>query len=155
MPRRDRLIRERDHDPYKTPKKLSDPSACTECHVMYRDGRWQWGHPPAEAKPVLCPACRRSQDGLPGGILSLVGEFHLAHRAEVLGLLRNIEEREVKDHALKRIMRVEEQGETLTVTTAHPGLARSLGDALHHAYQGALDYTYPDEGGVLRVRWAR
>jgi hypothetical protein len=45
--------------------------------------------------------------------------------------------------------------ETLTVNTAHPGLARSLGDALHHAYGGELDYHYPEEGGVLRVRWSR
>jgi len=122
---------------------------------MYRDGRWQWGSPPVDAKPVLCPACHRSRDGLPAGILSLEGAFHLAHRGEILGLLRNIEEREVKNHALKRIMSVEEQGETVTVTTAHPGLARSLGDALRHAYQGELDYEYPDEGGVLRVRWSR
>jgi hypothetical protein len=155
MPRRDKLIREREHDPYQTRKKLPDPSACTECHVMYRDGRWQWGEPPADAKPVLCPACQRSRDGLPAGILQLEGEFHLAHRAEVLGLLRNIEEREVKAHALKRIMSVEEEGQTLTVTTAHPGLARSLGDALHHAYRGELDYHYPEESGVLRVRWSR
>ena len=155
MPRRDRLIREREHDPYKTRMKLSDPSACSECGVMYRNGRWQWGNPPVDAKPVLCPACQRSRDGLPAGILSLEGAFHLAHREEVLGLLRNVEEREIKNHALKRIMRVEEQGEILTVTTAHPGLARSFGDALRHAYQGELDYQYPDEGGVLRVRWSR
>ncbi len=155
MPRRDRLIREREHDPYQTRMKLSDPSACTECRAMYRDGRWQWGHPPVDAKRVLCPACHRARDGLPAGILSLVGGFHLAHRAEVLGLLHNVEQREVEHHALKRIMSVEEQEETLTVTTAHAGLARNLGDALHHAYQGELDYEYPNEGGVLRVRWAR
>ena len=155
MPRRDRLIREREHDPYQTRRKLPDPSACTECRVMYRDGRWQWGQPPADAHAVLCPACQRRRDGLPAGILSLEGEFHLEHRGEVLGLLRNVEEREVKAHPLKRIMRVEEEGRTLTVTTAHPGLARSLGDALHHAYSGELDYHYPEEGGLLRVRWSR
>jgi hypothetical protein len=137
MTRRDKLLRERDGDPYQTRKKLSDPSACTDCGARYRNGRWEWGDPPIDAKPVLCPACHRSRDGLPAG------------------LLRNIEEREAKAHALKRIMRVEEQGETVTVTTTHPGLARSLGDALHHAYGGALDYHYPEEGTVLRVRWAR
>ena len=66
--------------------------------------------------------------------------------ARSLGLLRNVEEREAKAHTLKRIMSVEEQGETVTVNTTHPGLARSLGDALHHAYGGALDYHYPEEG---------
>jgi hypothetical protein len=155
MPRRDKLIRERNHDPYRTGKKLSDPSACTGCGAMFRDGRWQWGAPPADAKRVTCPACQRGRDGLPAGILTLEGEFHLAHRVEILGLLRNIEEREVKSHALKRILNVEEEGEIVTVNTAHPGLARSLGDALHHAYGGELDYRYPEEGGVLRVHWSR
>lgn len=155
MPRRDRLIREREHDPYRTPKKLSDPSACTGCGALFRNGRWQWGEPPVDAKPVTCPACQRGRDGLPGGILKLEGSFHLPHREEVLGLLRNIEEREARSHALKRIIDVVEEGETLTVNTAHPGLARSFGDALHHAYGGELEYHYPDEGGVLRVRWTR
>ena len=155
MTRRDKLLRERDQDPYQTRKKPSDPSACTDCGARYRNGRWEWGDSPIDAKPVLCPACHRSRDGLPAGILRLEGAFHLAHRAEILGLLRNIEEREAKTHALKRIMSVEEQGETVTVTTTHPGLARSLGDALHHAYGGALDYHYPEAGTVLRVRWSR
>jgi NMD protein affecting ribosome stability and mRNA decay len=153
--RRDRLIREREHDVYRTSKKLPDPSACTKCRAMYRDGRWQWGHPPAEANPVLCPACKRIQDDMPAGILKLVGTFHLEHRAEILGLIRNIEERELKDHPLKRIMEVSEQGDEVEIKVADSDLARSLGTAIHHAYQGELDYHYPGEGDVLRVRWER
>jgi hypothetical protein len=34
-------------------------------------------------------------------------------------------------------------------------LARSIGDAIHHAYQGELDYRYPEGSGVLRVHWRR
>ena len=155
MQRRDRLIREREHDPYKTRLKLEDPSACSECRVVYHNGRWQWGAPPADAKPVLCPACQRARDGEPAGILTLSGGFHLEHRAEILGLIRNIEEREAKAHAMKRIMAVVEHQDEVEITTSEQGLARSLGDALHHAYQGDLDYKYPDGGGVLRVRWSR
>jgi hypothetical protein len=155
MPRRDRLIREREHDSYRARKKLPDPSGCTECKAVYHEGRWQWGRASADAKPVLCPACQRARDGEPAGILTLVGEFHLEHRAEILGLMRNIEEREAKAHALKRIMAVVEHDDEVEVTTTEQGLARSIGDALHHAYQGDLDYRYPDGGGVLRVRWSR
>ena len=36
-----------------------------------------------------------------------------------------------------------------------PGLARNVGDALHSAYKGDLQYEYVDEGGVLRVTWTR
>jgi hypothetical protein len=155
MTRRDRLIRERDHDVYSTGKKLPDPSACTGCRAMYRNGRWEWGHPPVDAKPVLCPACHRIQDGLPAGIVTLVGRFHLEHREEIVGLVRHVEEREVKNHPLKRIIDAIEQGDTLTIQTTDADLARSLGDAIHHAYQGELDYNYPGEGDVLRVRWER
>ena len=155
MTRRDRLIKEREHDVYKSRKKLSDPSACTECGVVYHKGRWEWGEAPPDAKRLTCPACQRARDGLPAGILSLRGEFHLAHRDEVLGLLRNVEEREARNHPLKRIMKVEEQGNTMTVSTANPGLARSLGDALLHAYQGELEYHYADDAGVFRVSWSR
>ncbi len=155
MTRRDRLIRERDHDPYRTAKKHPDPSACTECKAMYRAGRWQWGHPPVDAKPVVCPACQRIRDDLPAGQVQLVGAFHLEHREEIEGLIRHTEEREVKNHPLKRIIRVTEQDDVVTVETADAELARSIGDAIHRAYQGELDYRYPGEGDLLRVRWER
>jgi hypothetical protein len=155
MARQDRRIREREHDPYKTRKKLADPSACTQCRAIYRDGRWQWGRAPVDAHPAVCPACQRIRDDCPAGLLTLAGRFHLEHRPEILGLLRHVEDREAKQRALKRIMAVEEIGDEIQVTTADASLARNLGDALHHAYQGELDYTYPEEGGVLRVRWQR
>jgi len=155
MTRRDRLIQDKDHDVYRTDKKLPDPSACETCHAIYRDGRWQWGPPPADARPVTCPACRRKEEGMPAGILKLVGRYQLEHRADMLGLIRNIEEREMKDHPLKRILEVTEQDDTVTITTADANLARSLGNAIHHAHQGELDYHYPGEGDVLRLRWER
>jgi hypothetical protein len=149
------LIREREHDPYKTRLKLEDPSACSECRVLYHNGRWQWGAPPADAKPVLCPACQRVRDDYPAGILTLAGDFSLKHREEILGLIRNVELREAKDHPLKRIMSIVEAEGEVTVNTSEGALARNLGTALHHAYQGDLDYHYAEEGGVLRVRWSR
>jgi hypothetical protein len=155
MVRLDRRICEREHDPYKARRKLADPSACTQCRAVYRDGRWQWGRAPVTAHPIVCPACQRIRDDCPAGLLTLAGKFHLEHRPEILGLLRHVEEREAKQRALKRIMAVEEIGEEIQVTTADASLARNLGDALHHAYQGDLDYTYPEEGGILRVRWQR
>jgi hypothetical protein len=155
MPRRDRMIREREHDSYKASKKLPDPSSCSECKAVYHEGRWQWGRAPVDAKLVLGPAGRRAREGEPAGILTLSGAFHLEHRGEVLGLIRNIEEREMKAHAMKRIMAVVEHDDEVEITTSEPGLARSIGDAIHHAYRGELDYKYPDGGGVLRVRWSR
>jgi hypothetical protein len=155
MGRQDRLLEERNHDPYRSNKKLKDPSSCTECRAIYREGRWLWGQAPENTRAVLCPACQRARDDMPAGMLILAGGFHREHRAEILGLIRNIEEREAKSHPLKRIMAVVEQDEEVTITTTEADLARSLGTAIHHAYRGELDYHYPGEGDLLRVRWER
>ena len=50
-------------------------------------------------------------------------------------------------------MAVEEKDGTALVTTTDIHLARSLGDALHHAYQGELEYHYNLEQNLLRVNW--
>jgi NMD protein affecting ribosome stability and mRNA decay len=154
--RRDRLIREREHDTYKVRSKLPDPTACPECGAMYRAGRWTWGSPPVDAHRTLCPACHRIRDDYPGGYLSLGGDFLAEHRAEILGLVRHVEEREKREHPLKRIMGVEDADPGgVEITTTDPTLARSIGDAVRAAYQGELDYSYSEESNVLRVRWER
>ena len=154
--RRDRLIREREHDPYKVRSKLPDPTACPECGAMYRAGRWVWGAPPVGAHQALCPACHRIRDAYPGGYLRIGGDFLAEHRAEILGLARHVEEREKRDHPLKRIMQIEEgDPREVEITTTDPALARAIGEAVQAAYKGELDYRYSDEGDVLRVRWER
>jgi len=85
--RRDRLVQERIHDPYKPRRQLSEPSRCGECGVVYANGRWQWvSEPPADAGELVCPACRRTRDRVPASLLTLSGEFFEAHREEILRL---------------------------------------------------------------------
>ncbi len=153
--RRDRLIRERDHDPYQTGAKLPDPTACPDCGAMFRAGRWMWGAPPVDAHREHCPACRRIQDDYPAGVLNLSGNFPQEHRNEILGLARNIEVREKKEHALKRIMAISDEEGAIVITTTDAGLARNIGDAIHAAYEGDLGYEYTDGGNLLRVQWKR
>lgn len=153
--RLDRLIQEHEHDTYKVRGKLSDPTACSVCGVLYRDGRWVWGDAPADASPTICPACRRIQDDYPGGFLKLKGAFLQAHREELEGLMRNVEQREKGLRPLKRIMDIVDEDDGVLVTTTDPRLARNIGDALESAYEGELDYQYSDEGNILRVTWTR
>lgn len=39
------------------------------------------------------------------------------------------------------------------MATADIYLARSIGEALHHAYRGELEYHYSPEADQLRVSW--
>jgi hypothetical protein len=50
-------------------------------------------------------------------------------------------------------MEDQEEGVVITFTDAH--LTRGAGEALHHAYQGELDFKYTDEDIMLRVNWTR
>ena len=153
--RKDRLIRELDHDPYHSKLKLREPTACPECGAVYHKGRWSWIEAPADAHKDLCPACHRIQDKIPAGILHLSGEFLGEHKDEIMHLIRNTEERERAEHPLKRIMATEEQEDGLEITFTDAHLARGVGEAIHHAYKGELDFKYTKEDIMLRVNWKR
>jgi NMD protein affecting ribosome stability and mRNA decay len=151
--RHDNLFHERVHDAYKAKGKLHEPSVCSQCGAVFHEGRWQWLPVPADAHQETCPACHRIHDHFPAGFLSMKGEFFQSHRDEIMHLVRHHEQRERQEHPLQRIMAVEEKpGETL-VTTTDIHLARDIGEALHHAYRGELEFHYNPEQNLLRVHW--
>ena len=80
--RRDRLIHEHVHDPYKTRLKLVDPSVCPQCGAVYESDRWRWGPAPADAGEQLCQACHRINDQYPAGEVHLSGEFLALHQGQ-------------------------------------------------------------------------
>ncbi|HEU0220353.1 MAG TPA: BCAM0308 family protein [Gallionella sp.] len=153
--RHDRLLQEAVHDTYKTKGKLPEPTVCPDCGAVFHAGRWQWLDKPKDAHQASCPACHRVLDHFPAGYVSLSGKFLIAHEAEILQLIRHREVREKAEHPLQRIMDIEktEHGTLITTTDIH--LARGIGEALHHAYQGELEFHYNPEQNLLRVNWNR
>jgi hypothetical protein len=155
QPRSDRTY-DRQLDAYGIRGKLPDPTACTSCGAIYRDGRWAWGAAPADAHRTRCPACRRIEDDYPAGLVTISGEFAAAHAEEIRNLIRNVEEREKQEHALKRVMSIGDDAEgRVVVKTTDARLARGIGEALSHAYRGELDYRMSGAENVLRVEWKR
>ena len=151
--RHDGLFQERVHDAYKAKAKLPEPTVCPQCGAVFHQGRWQWLPSPAAAHRETCPACHRIHDHYPAGFLTMKGEFFESHRDEIMHLVRNHEKHEHKEHPLKRIMEVEEKDGATLVTTTDIHLARGIGEALHHAYQGELQFHYNPEQNLLRVSW--
>ena len=152
--RSEHLLQEQTHDAYKSKGKLPEPTVCPQCGAVFHEGRWQWRQAPAGAHQETCPACHRIHDDYPAGFLTLEGEFFHAHRDEIMHLVHNVEKRERAEHPLKRIMAVEETkngGALVSTTDIH--LARGIGEALHHAYQGELKFHYNSEEILLRVNW--
>jgi NMD protein affecting ribosome stability and mRNA decay len=152
--RQDGLFKEHVHDAYKAKGKLAEPTVCPECGAVFHEGRWQWRLVPENAHQQTCPACHRIHDHYPAGFLTLKGEFFKAHREEIMNLVHNHEKRELTEHPQKRIMAVEEDKEGATlVTTTDIHLAHGMGEALHHAYKGELNFHYNPEQNLLRVSW--
>lgn len=155
--RGDRLIKEQVHDPYMSRTKLPEPTLCPECSAVYHGGRWQWmPASPAGANEELCPACRRIQEKVPAGFLTLSGGFFTAHREEIMNLVHHKVEYQKAQHPLKRIMGIEERDDgavVITFTDTH--LPRGVGEAIEHAYQGELDIHYTEEADSVRVTWTR
>jgi hypothetical protein len=52
-------------------------------------------------------------------------------------------------------MKIEDEDDGVLITTTDIHLARGIGEALHHAYQGELEYHYNEQENLLRVVWAR
>ena len=149
------LLQELDHDPYHSKVKLKEPTVCPECSAVYHKGRWVWSAIPDDAHETLCPACHRIHDKVPAGFLTIGGDFYAHHKDEIHSLIRNVEEREKSEHPLKRIMETETKDGELVYSFTDAHLARDMGDALHHAYEGELDYQYTDGEIMLRVSWKR
>lgn len=87
--------------------------------------------------------------------MELSGAFFTAHRDEVLGLVRNHEERANVEHPLQRILKIEDQAGGVPVTTTDIDLARKIAEALHGAFKGELGFHYNEGENLPQVKWGR
>ena len=152
--RKDRLIHERIHDPYKTGDKPPEPSVCPVCKAVFKGGHWQWLKSwPMDSPTAICPACRRIRDNYPAGVVTMSGDFIRRHRQEIVNLARRHEKEERALHPLHRIISIEEHTDTVTVATTDIHLPKRIGQALHRAYKGSLNLHYEKECCFVRVNW--
>lgn len=140
-------------DPYSRKEKLADGTSCPQCHAVYKAGRWQWAPKPAESHEELCPACRRTNDKFPAGVVTFAGEFAREHKDEILRLARHQEEAERKEHAMNRVMSVEEAGDAIVINTTDIHLPRRIGEAVQRTFRGKLEEKFEKEGYFVRVSW--
>jgi len=153
--RRDRTVQEYQHDTYKLRGKLKEPTVCSGCGALFRKGRWTWAYVPPDAESTTCPACHRSHDKYPKGLVTITGTFNHSQQEQVRGVIKNTEARESREHPLSRIMGIERRPEGLMISTTDTHLPRRIGEALKHAYHGKLDLHYDRGEDFVRVNWRR
>lgn len=140
------------HDPYRSDAKRAGPGCCSGCGAVYLRGRWSWRARPYGARAMECPACARIRERTPAGILVLDGELG-ERRGELLGLVRNVEERERSQHPLERLMSLRERKDGLHVETTGVHLARRIADALRRTFHAQAEFEFSPGEDLVRVRW--
>jgi hypothetical protein len=138
-------------DPYRQQAKPREATLCPGCGAVFQKGRWRWAAPLASAHEALCPACHRIR--MAAGVVTVAGDG--AAKAEIVNLARNLADQEKAEHPLHRIMAIEEPAGSLVINTTDIHLPRRIGEALHNAYRGDLDFRYDEAGYFIRVEWKR
>jgi NMD protein affecting ribosome stability and mRNA decay len=135
--------------------QLLEPTVCPECDAIFMEGRWRWGPVPVSANQAVCPACQRMEDNDPAGYVVLAGPFFHDHRDEIINMVHEQAERKRQENPLMRLMEEERNDIAMMITTTDIRLAHFLGAALHHHYQGDLEYHHNPAHDLLRVHWTR
>ncbi|WP_216904408.1 BCAM0308 family protein [Synechococcus sp. CCY 9618] len=144
-------------DPYREPGKVEEPSVCPDCGASVHAGRWTWQPAQPGAASHRCPACRRTQDGMPAGELTLEGPFLTAHEEEILRLLDHPESRIRREHPLERrmAMRNEADQERMVLSFTGTHVTHGVAAALLSAFAGEMQAAWPEGGAPLQIRWSR
>ena len=104
-------------------------------------------------KEGICPACRRIEDRLCAGVLTLHGDFARYHEDEFLSIARHEETAEKAEHPLNRIANIEHTDTGLVISTTDIHLPRRIGEAIKRAYRGTLDMHFDDAAYFMRADW--
>lgn len=149
-------------DPYVSDAGMKEVAVCTGCTALYWNKRWY----PDESistglsndmirKEVLCPACQRTRENNPAGIVTYRGDYLQKHEDEILNTIKNTEEKARIKNPLARIMEIKQEGDSMTVSTTDDKLAQKLGRDIYKAHSGNLEYQWSREHRFVRVNWSR
>ncbi|BCS53102.1 BCAM0308 family protein [Geobacter sp. SVR] len=133
-------------------------TAFCECGAVFRSKRWYSGDGGAaapEARRLVCPACRRTADDNPGGILFMRGDFFSKHEDELRGLVQQIGQSITHKNRLSRIMKITSEAGGIAVATTDAKLAQKLGRELFKSHHGELNFKWNDKEEAVRVYWSR
>ncbi|MGQ9456239.1 MAG: BCAM0308 family protein [Armatimonadota bacterium] len=152
-------------DPYIPREHVPDGTKCELCGSIAQGGHWhlledyqlpvQKEGSRSYMHETLCPACRKIQDHVPGGIVRITGSFVWDHEEEVMNLIRNEAIKAMGLNPLERIMSLEYVDNAIEITTTNEKLAQKIGRALHKAYSGTIEYKWSEDTKLARVSWHR
>jgi NMD protein affecting ribosome stability and mRNA decay len=155
LKRNDRLIKERRKDTYKNISTIPEHAVCKTCGATFFNGHWTWKQREQHFYETICPACKRTEDNYPAGLIEIKGKFYNEHSDEISNLIKNTEKLEKNERPLERIMFIRKEIGRIIVTTTGIHIARRIGEALKRSYQGLFSFQYGEGDKSIRVVWER
>jgi NMD protein affecting ribosome stability and mRNA decay len=153
-----------ENDPYLPPKGkgLAGVAICKDCTAVYHNKKWFLDAKLYEKKKtlkdinwVICPACKKIKENVPFGIVTLKGDFLKQHKQEILNLIHNEDTRTKNYNPLNRIMKINEKGDEIEISTTSAKLAQRIGSVLFKAHHGEVKYKKRGDAKFMRVEWKR
>lgn len=144
-------------DAYQDKDGVKGAAYCA-CGAVFRNKRWiqeTSGAARQEGQNIVCPACHRISDQNPAGIISLSGDFYIAHEDEINNLVNNTAQSSAAKNPLGRVMDISKEKGGVTITTTDVKLAQKIGRVVFKAHGGELHYTWSHAGPPVRVTWSR
>ena len=140
---------------------------CPRCQAIYYDKHWHsWENTsrglPKDLKTseTLCRACavlaanKDSSANAWGGEAVFFGLKELNRRLEAVNLIKNIGARATRRDPEAQIIKIEDKGDSLRVTTTGNQLAIAIGKQIDAAFKGGkLSISWSSQNLPARVRW--
>lgn len=133
---------------------------CLSCHAVYRDKAWWWDDAyylenlqnPSVQKVKKCWACSKIPDSLAEGEITIKDVSDINVRKEMLNLIQNIAVRRTKRDPLDRLIRAEEKGGDIFVSTSENQFAVSIARQIERAFKGwKADITWSEGEDIVRI----
>ncbi|MHB8481959.1 MAG: BCAM0308 family protein [Nitrospiria bacterium] len=149
-------------DPYLSKKGLKEPAKCTGCKSVYHHKKWYSKEDPiamelqkTPMQMTLCPACRKTLEHFPAGLVTLRGGFLTAHKDQILHLIRNEEARAKGVNPLERIISIKDLGDSVEIQTTGERFAQRIGKDVKKVFKGEVSYNWVSGDKRIKVEWHR
>jgi len=141
--------------------------SCPNCHALYYDKHWHtWSNAsvvlPEKTKvsEEICPACKTQtvkgggkDSGYEGEVI-LSGLADTELKLEVIRTVKNIAERALLRNPEAQVIKIEDQGRVVRITTTKNQLAETIGKEVDSSHKGGeLSIRFSEGNSPIRVYW--
>ncbi len=142
-------------------KTHAGDAICKRCHAVYFHKRWHADHKlyaefkvHHHAAEILCGECKmiEQKDGFGGEVV--LKNIKAADKPEIIREIKNIGARAFRRDPEDQIIKIEDRGKTIRVTTTENQLALSIGKQIAASHKGGkLEIKLSKDDKLVRVVW--